>query len=180
MQRSTATRSTRLSPETTVAWEGDRASGTVALEPTGWGTVALKQRPLAAPAPAPAPPQDNPPGFFARVPRRRPRPARQPAAVIPGPPVPMPDPSPPTPGPDPSPPAPGQDPSPPDPGPSPTPGPPLPEPGPPSPLPPPPAPQIHARPAAQQGALDPASTVANLPEVLDDRRGVQHRPFSRD
>ena len=31
-------RITRLDPETTVAWEGDRACGTVALEPTGWGT----------------------------------------------------------------------------------------------------------------------------------------------
>jgi hypothetical protein len=31
-------RITRLDPETTVAWEGDRACGTVALEPSGWGT----------------------------------------------------------------------------------------------------------------------------------------------
>ena len=31
-------RITRLDPETTVAWEGERACGTVALEPTGWGT----------------------------------------------------------------------------------------------------------------------------------------------
>jgi hypothetical protein len=31
-------RITRLDPETTVAWEGDRARGTVALEPSGWGT----------------------------------------------------------------------------------------------------------------------------------------------
>jgi hypothetical protein len=29
---------TRLEPETTVAWEGTRASGTVRLEPSGWGT----------------------------------------------------------------------------------------------------------------------------------------------
>jgi hypothetical protein len=29
---------TRLEPETTVAWEGDRASGTVRIEPSGWGT----------------------------------------------------------------------------------------------------------------------------------------------
>src|SRR4051812_30908891 len=28
----------RLEPETTVAWEGDRARGTVQLEPSGWGT----------------------------------------------------------------------------------------------------------------------------------------------
>jgi hypothetical protein len=31
-------RITRLEPETTVAWEGTRASGTVRLEPSGWGT----------------------------------------------------------------------------------------------------------------------------------------------
>ena len=28
----------RLEPETTVAWEGERISGTVRLEPSGWGT----------------------------------------------------------------------------------------------------------------------------------------------
>src|SRR3712207_8062279 len=31
-------RITRLEPEDTVAWEGDRARGTVRLEPSGWGT----------------------------------------------------------------------------------------------------------------------------------------------
>ncbi len=31
-------RITALEPETTVAWEGDRASGTVRIEPSGWGT----------------------------------------------------------------------------------------------------------------------------------------------
>jgi hypothetical protein len=31
-------RITRLEPETTVVWEGERASGTVELEPSGWGT----------------------------------------------------------------------------------------------------------------------------------------------
>jgi hypothetical protein len=31
-------RITRLEPETAVAWEGDRISGTVRLEPSGWGT----------------------------------------------------------------------------------------------------------------------------------------------
>ena len=65
-------RITRLDPETTVAWEGDRACGTVALEPSGWGTkvtitakLAEKAAPEAAepvaepepepPAPAPEP-----------------------------------------------------------------------------------------------------------------------------
>ncbi len=38
-------RITRLDPETTVAWEGERASGTVRLEPSGWGTrVVLTAR----------------------------------------------------------------------------------------------------------------------------------------
>lgn len=31
-------RITRLEPESTVAWEGERGSGTVKLEPSGWGT----------------------------------------------------------------------------------------------------------------------------------------------
>jgi hypothetical protein len=31
-------RITRLEPESTVAWEGDAASGTVRIEPSGWGT----------------------------------------------------------------------------------------------------------------------------------------------
>jgi len=38
-------RITRLEPESTVAWEGDRARGTVELEPAGWGTkVTLTAR----------------------------------------------------------------------------------------------------------------------------------------
>jgi len=38
-------RITRLDPETAVAWEGDRARGTVELEPSGWGTkVTLTAR----------------------------------------------------------------------------------------------------------------------------------------
>jgi hypothetical protein len=64
-------RITRLDPETTVAWEGDRACGTVALEPAGWGTkvtitaklaeevvqpVAVEPEPVAAePEPEPEP-----------------------------------------------------------------------------------------------------------------------------
>jgi hypothetical protein len=31
-------RITRLEPETSVAWEGERTSGTVRIEPSGWGT----------------------------------------------------------------------------------------------------------------------------------------------
>jgi hypothetical protein len=46
-------RITRLEPETTVAWEGDRARGTVELEPAGWGTKVTLTAQLA---PAPGPP----------------------------------------------------------------------------------------------------------------------------
>ena len=46
---------TRVEPETTVAWEGDRASGTVILEPSGWGTkVTLTATPTELP-PEPEP-----------------------------------------------------------------------------------------------------------------------------
>jgi hypothetical protein len=34
-------RITRLEPETAVAWEGEHASGTVKLEPSGWGTRVI-------------------------------------------------------------------------------------------------------------------------------------------
>lgn len=34
-------RITRLDPETTVAWEGERARGTVRIEPAGWGTKVV-------------------------------------------------------------------------------------------------------------------------------------------
>jgi hypothetical protein len=41
-------RITRLVPERTVAWEGERASGTVEIEPSGWGTkVRLSAQPTA-------------------------------------------------------------------------------------------------------------------------------------
>src|SRR5690349_3844111 len=38
---------TRLEPETTVVWEGDRVSGTVTLEPSGWGTKVTLTAELA-------------------------------------------------------------------------------------------------------------------------------------
>ena len=53
-------RITRLEPETTVAWEGDRARGTVELEPSGWGTkvtltAQIASEPPRDPEPAAAP-----------------------------------------------------------------------------------------------------------------------------
>jgi hypothetical protein len=46
-----AIRVTRLDPETTVAWEGDTARGTVRLEPSGWGTRVTLTAELPAAAP---------------------------------------------------------------------------------------------------------------------------------
>ena len=41
-------RITRTEPESVVEWEGDRTSGTVRLEPAGWGTrVTLTVEPRA-------------------------------------------------------------------------------------------------------------------------------------
>jgi hypothetical protein len=83
-------RITKLEPETTVAWEGTAASGTVKLETSGWGTrvtLTVKEDP-APPEPAPeaAEPEPEPeatapdlaprPGMFARFRlafRRRPK-----------------------------------------------------------------------------------------------------------
>ena len=70
-------RITRLEPETTVAWEGDRARGTVELEPSGWGTkvtlTALiegeredEPEPAAAPEPVARAEREVAPGAGAR------------------------------------------------------------------------------------------------------------------
>ena len=54
-------RITRTEPEKTVAWEGERASGTVHIEPGGWGTrVVLSVEAAAAPAPEPPTPLPAP------------------------------------------------------------------------------------------------------------------------
>jgi hypothetical protein len=42
----------RLEPETTVVWEGDRARGTVELEPAGWGTKVTLTAEVVAEEPA--------------------------------------------------------------------------------------------------------------------------------
>jgi hypothetical protein len=187
-------RITRVDPETTVAWEGDRASGTVELAPAGWGTkVVLTATPVAAqaaapaavvepepqPQPQPAPVVVAPPppaaprrrrGFFAWLFRRI-----APAAEIPAPGPPVHDPSPPTPAPDPTPPDPGPapptpapDPAPPDPGPV-----PAPDPAPPI-DPVPPAPDPTPPPSIE---LDPERTAAILTGMLDEL-GAAHRRFA--
>lgn len=111
MEQSTAQRRLAKSPpelwaqvSTTVAWEGDRASGTVELAPAGWETKVVRRLRRQAPAaeiPAPGPPIHDP---------SPPTPAPDPMPPDPGP-VPAPDPTPPI---DPVPPAP-------EPGPGPTP-----------------------------------------------------------
>jgi hypothetical protein len=82
-------RITRAQPETVVEWEGDLASGSVELEPSGWGTrVTLTAEPvLAEPAPEPVaaapPPRQR---FWARLfRRRRPRPDPEPVEPEPEP-----------------------------------------------------------------------------------------------
>jgi hypothetical protein len=48
-------RITRLEAETTVVWEGDRARGTVELEPSGWGTKVTITAEAVAVEPEPEP-----------------------------------------------------------------------------------------------------------------------------
>ncbi len=48
---------TRLEPERTVAWEGEAGSGTVSIEPSGWGTRVTLTAQLPEP---PAPPEPEP------------------------------------------------------------------------------------------------------------------------
>jgi hypothetical protein len=196
-------RITRVEPETTVAWEGDRASGTVELAPAGWGTkVILTATPVGralALEPAAAEPE-----AVAAAPEPEPEPARESPQPAPAAAKPEPAPAPPPPAParparrgffarlfrrrrTPAPaaeiPAPGppiHDPSPPAPAPDPTPPGPGPDPTPPTPLPDPvpPAPDPTPPPSIQAGeppdALGPERTVAILTEILDDL-GSAHR-----
>jgi hypothetical protein len=51
---------TKLEPEHTVAWEGERASGTVSIEPSGWGTKVTLRAELPEPEePEPEAPADD-------------------------------------------------------------------------------------------------------------------------
>jgi hypothetical protein len=178
-------RITRVEPETTVAWEGDRASGTVELEPAGWGTKVIltatpAQGPTAGQAPvhAPAPPSTPEPQPAPQPVQSTPPPHAEPA-VPPAPKEPKrgffarlfrrrapqaaleaSTPAHPELGPS----APGPQPTPPEPHPAPTllAG----EPEPPA--------------SADDPRLDAVSTEAILAEVLDDLGAAHHRPFSRD
>jgi len=92
---------TRLEPETAVAWEGEKARGTVRIEPAGWGTrvILTAEEVSEAPSPpeepaemaagsAPTLEAESPPPrrrrfarLFAR--RRAPEPPPEPVAVDP-------------------------------------------------------------------------------------------------
>jgi hypothetical protein len=92
-------RITRTEPESVVEWEGDLASGSVRLEPSGWGTkVTLTALPVMGdpPPPVEAPVVEEPAvevvaprGFWARLFRRpappAPAPPATPVAADPGP-----------------------------------------------------------------------------------------------
>jgi hypothetical protein len=101
-------RITRTEPETVVEWEGDLASGSVRLEPSGWGTkVTLTALPVMVdppPPPEPEPAAESEPepepepvrqGFWVRLFRRRaPEPPPPVAVEEPPPPPPAPEPLP--------------------------------------------------------------------------------------
>ncbi len=149
-------RITRLEPESTVAWEGTAARGTVELEASGWGTkVTLKAQALpppdpepvtvepvtvvAPPTPKPVVPPQPPPGIplrrglLARLLGRRPAPAppAAPPAQAPAQPAPA---------------APVQ--------------------------------TVRARTAQPTAVLDDAATLAVLTRALDDLGAAHRRPFS--
>jgi hypothetical protein len=169
-------RITRLEPETTVAWEGDRASGTVSLAPSGWGTkvtltaelqaleeaepvvvaapVAPVEPPPAVeepPAPVASPaPVEPPRGFFARLFRRSALPVIE-EEVVPEPVVAEPEPVVAEPEPV------------------------VAEPEPELVLPPPPEPE----PAPAEPSLAPEDAQNALTSALDSLGAAHHRPFSR-
>jgi hypothetical protein len=177
-------RITRLEPETTVVWEGDRVSGTVQLEPSGWGTKVTLTAELAALEAAAEPvvevvEEPEP----AEEPVIEEEAVEEPVAVEPPPPPPIPERKqgfwarlfkkrlaevpPPVEEPDPEP-APVEEP-------------PAPEPPPLQPVPDPEPPQEpepeDPLPAAQE--FDDDRAVAVLTEVLDNLGSAHHRPFSR-
>jgi outer membrane biosynthesis protein TonB len=179
-------RITRLEAETTVVWEGDRACGTVELEPSGWGTKVTITAAAVAPEPvAEAEPEAE------REPEPEPEP--EPVAIV----VPDPDPDP-EPEPEPEPVAVVAEPEPkvgffarllrrrtarpvdvaPEPEPEPEPEPVgEPEPEPVAIVEPDPEPEPEPAPAAE--VLDDAHVEAVLVGVLDDLGAAHHRPFSR-
>jgi hypothetical protein len=66
---------TKLEPERTVAWEGESASGTVSIEPSGWGTKVVLTATIEGeepvPEPEPEPEPDPEPVAVVEPPTRR-------------------------------------------------------------------------------------------------------------
>ena len=80
----------RLEPEIAVAWEGERASGTVRIEPSGWGTrVTLTARAADPVTVASEPKSEPPPPEPDPIPLPVPDPEPLPAAAAEPPPAPM-------------------------------------------------------------------------------------------
>ena len=191
-------RITRLEPETTVAWEGDRVSGTVRLEPSGWGTKVTLTAELAAieqaAEPEAAEPEPQPEPVEPVEPEPEPEPVPEPVAVEEPPPSPIPEPPPAV-----EPPRrgfwarlfgrraevpPAEDPveepvREPEPDPPPVEEPPAPEPPPLAPVPDPGPPAEPEPEEPLPAALDDDKAVAVLTEVLDNLGSAHHRPFSR-
>jgi hypothetical protein len=76
-------RITRLEPETSVAWEGERASGTVRLEPSGWGTRVVLTARQAPGAQAPPPVHEEPQPEPEPLPQQPPEPDPDPEPMPP-------------------------------------------------------------------------------------------------
>ena len=79
---------TKLEPERTVAWEGEHGSGTVSIEPSGWGTkvtlhAELPEAEAAEPEPVPEPEPE--PEAAAADPEPEPEPEPEPVEPEPGP-----------------------------------------------------------------------------------------------
>jgi hypothetical protein len=72
-------RITRLEPEHTVAWEGEAASGTVMIEPSGWGTKVTLKAQVEGAEPVPAEPEPEP---EPAEPEPQPQPGPEPQAEL--------------------------------------------------------------------------------------------------
>ncbi len=64
---------TKLEPERTVAWEGESASGTVSIEPSGWGTKVVLTATIEGEEPVPEPEPE---------PETEPEPEPEPVAAV--------------------------------------------------------------------------------------------------
>jgi hypothetical protein len=81
---------TRVEPEHTVAWEGERARGTVSLEPSGWGTTVTFTASVPQEEEEPPAPELTDrrsllrrlfPGFWVSAPEPEPEPPPEPVAA---------------------------------------------------------------------------------------------------